>query len=156
MRSFTFLCALPAFALLAFTSTSARAEVPQSRVAPPAESRVGPREPDRDEAGQRRFLSSRDRVAAHRDARRTRTAGIVFTSIGLGFVPLGSMFFYAGRKEGGMAGPVDLIGGALLGIGSFSLLMGIPMMIGGARKVRATAMPTIQIGPKSGSLTWTF
>jgi hypothetical protein len=156
MRSFAFFCALPALALLAFTPTAARAEVPQSRVASPAENRVGPREPDRDEAGQRRFLSPQERAVAHREARRMRSAGIAFTSIGLGFVPLGSMFFYAGRKEGGLSGPTDLIGGALLGIGGLSLVMGIPMMIGGVRESRATAMPTIQIGPKSGSLTWTF
>jgi hypothetical protein len=156
MRFFTFLCALPALTLLALAPTSARAEVPQSHVTPPTENHVGPRERDRDESEQRLILSPGERAAAHRSARRTRTAGIVFTSIGLGFLPLGSTFLLAGRKEGGMSGPVDLIGATLVGVGGFSLLMGIPMLIGGVRDTRATAMPAIQIGPKSGSLTWTF
>jgi hypothetical protein len=158
MRSFTLPCTLATFALLVFASIPARAELPQSRIVPPKEDRADPSGRAGHEAEERPALPPAQRAAAHRDARRLRTAGIVFTAVGVTFTSLGSLMLFGPRNRSpGSTGAWDrLFGEALLGIGSVSVVVGVPSLIGGVRESRATAMPTIRIGPTSGALTWSF
>ncbi|MEP7120298.1 MAG: hypothetical protein ABJE95_05290 [Byssovorax sp.] len=162
MRRTGYFRALPALAVLATASISARAEVPQSHVVAPKEDRQSPRERELQEADARRKVDKAIPggrwVTAHREARRQRTVGIVFTSIGGFFTPVGALVLIDGKGKpgGGLTGWGSVIGGTILGIGATSLVIGIPMLVTGISESQARLVPTVQVGPRSAGLTWSF
>jgi hypothetical protein len=161
MRAVSCLRALPILAVLTIASASARAEVPQSRVLPPKEDRLGPRERALQEDEGKRVAEKEANpgqwIAAHRTARRMRSAGIALTAVGLTFAPLGGTLLAESlSKPRGETPWGTLLGGGMLAIGGLSLTVGIPMLVSGVSGSRAAVMPAIQVGPRSAALTWSF
>lgn len=152
--------ALAGLAAVVMRSATAAAEVPKSRIAPPPppEVRLERMEPAV-------LVDPVEQAAWIRDyhgARRFRSAGIVFISVGTLCTPLGLTFLVdamhvraTGRDIVG-ARYSATISNVLLTIGGPSLLLGIPMFAYGVSVQKPAAMPTVQIGLSNASLLWSF
>ena len=141
----------------------AGAEVPQSRIAPPHETRLNPLQyapqgtPALDEEAMKAALPAWRKTAEGRSARRSRTAGIVLFAVSGFALPMGGLWMYSSsRPDNGMSGPVGEIGAGLLAIGGLSLLIGLPLFINGVTAKPPAAVPAVQVGSRSASLSWSF
>ena len=154
------LAALGVFTALTTGAAIAGAEVPQSRIAPPHETRLKPLQSGTTTLDDETMKAARQawsKTAEGRSARRSRTAGIVFLAVSGFALPMGGLWMYSSSNpDNGMSGPVGEIGAGLLAIGGLSLLIGIPLFVDGVTAKPSAAVPAVQVGSRSASLTWSF
>lgn len=153
------LAAFTVFTALTTGAAIAGAEVPQSRIAPPHEVRLEPLpySPYRTTALDAEARKAWRESADGRSARRSRTAGIVLFAVSGFALPIGGLWMYSSRNpDNGMSGPVGEIGAGLLAIGGLSLLVGIPLFVNGVTAKPSAAVPAVQVGSRSASLSWSF
>jgi hypothetical protein len=154
------LTALTVFTALTASAAIAEAEVPQSRIAPPHEDRLKPLQNGTtplDDEGMKAARLAWRKTPEGRSARRSRTAGIVLFAVSGFALPIGGLWMYSSSNpDNGMSGPVGEIGAGLLAIGGFSLLIGIPLFVNGVTAKPSAAVPAVQVGSRSASLTWSF